>query len=117
MSGIHEFDWKAQLNCNQVCKPDCDKETYNLEMVEVEDDIMSQFKLTKNEPNLGYVAVLTNHLTQLTYHHLPKMELIDFLCSIGGLFSLWLGLSVISIYDYTVTVGSAFKSKFKICSK
>lgn len=117
LSGIHAFDWIVQRECYHICKPDCVKETFNVEMAEVdiEAHMRKEFKLGPNDFDLGYVTVLTNHLTQLTYHHLPRMLLIDFLCSLGGLFSLWLGLSVISLYDFTVAIGSAVHSKLKLC--
>ena len=45
------------------------------------------------------------------YTHSPQQYPIEFICFIGGVISLWIGFSVISIYAYGKQVLSKNKTK------
>ena len=111
---IHEFQYRMRYLCHFKCKSDCIQEIYEYELTEVDnefDNELTQMNISINSSDITYITLLSKHLGETSYNHLPKTKLTDFLCSLGGLCSLWLGLSVISIYDYLIFIFSKLITK------
>ena len=109
-----QFENQIYNKCRKQCKQNCFKELFDLDIYEVEDKEMALvFGNDKNEPNISYFAVLNKLYAQTHSYHLPRIKFIDFLSNIGGLMGLWLGLSVITLFDYLSLFCSALKIKFK----
>jgi hypothetical protein len=66
----------------------------------------SKFILAANVSNLG-ISISQKHEILFTY--LPKMNLIEYLCSVGGLISIWFGISV---YDLVLIFAKESKKIF-----
>lgn len=84
--------------CENECKNDCDQEFYD-------------FEIRNKEANHYYswsslidIKVMHRNSPDMMIEHLPKMTLIDFMSSFGGLMGIWLGLSVIAFYDFIINV-------------
>lgn len=117
---ISDYDWDFKEDCRIKCKPNCIQETYEFELREIDDNELSKkFKAHRNQSDsshtdFSYITVLAKNSDETHLQHSPKMKLTDFLCNIGGLFSLWLGMSVISIFDYLMATILALNSKLKL---
>ena len=111
---VYRTDRSSKRLCYAKCEPDCVQTAYDVELDELYRDYMSFFfRIEKNNPDMGYVLVLAKQFAETNHFHLPKMNLTDFLCNIGGLVSLWLGLSILSIYDYSSRIISSTITKIK----
>ena len=109
---IYAIEGKANDYCLSKCKVDCNEEVYETDLRESEDSYLPEvFGRVNTDSNMSYVAVMAKHFADTNYYHLPKMKLTDFLCNIGGLFSLYLGLSVLSVYDFFAIICMTFKNR------
>ena len=109
-----DFYWKTDQICHLECKPDCIQEVFDIDLQEVDKnniDLRDIFNITEDDSDISYVSVYEKQFAETRHYHWPKTKLTDFLCNIGGLISLWLGLSIISIYDYLSIVFAFFKLK------
>jgi hypothetical protein len=84
-----EFKFKYnKLLMNQICGKNC----YNRYFEYLFD------RLNKNEKSYAFREKTFSVVRKLGYDmlvtHLPKMNFVDFLFSIGGLFSMWFGISL-----------------------
>jgi len=51
--------------------------------------------MSHGHPYRTYIHI-KRHCKEEFIYHLPVMTLISYLCSIGGIMSMWIGISVIS---------------------
>ena len=74
-----------------------------------EDKLLQYFNGTfkSNNPNaksgihsISTIIISSSNDPETIYIHSPKQYPIEFICFIGGVISMWTGLSVNSIYDY-----------------
>jgi len=99
---IYYHEYLKRQECYQKCKIECIQQVFNFELNEVDrsdGDIVNYCINATNDQNITLVTVMAKLFDDINYIHLPKMNFIDFWSSLGGLFSLWLGLSVIAVYD------------------
>jgi hypothetical protein len=47
-----------------------------------------------NKAKISAVIPSKTTKNEIIYNHLPKMNLVDYFCSTGGLISMWFGISV-----------------------
>ncbi len=103
------FAGEMKNACYDQCLPDCIDEEYDFDVEETaypsDRDIERAFhsekptlKLRKMEN--ANINLIRRFSGDVTYNHSPQMPFIEFICYIGSLASLWLGLSVLTIYDY-----------------
>ncbi len=102
--GIYYFEAIQAIKCFQECRPECVQEVYSFDLHEVDrsdGDLINYniYKNATNSENISLVSVMVRLFDEISYIHLPKMRLTDFWSSFGGLLGLWLGLSVLAIYD------------------
>ena len=112
---LYWFEWDSRLICHKQCKPDCIQEVYEMDLHEVDNnELLDIFGVNQSSHDFSYITVLDKQFAESRYYHSPKIKLNDFLSNFGGIFSLWLGLSVISIYDYFSLFCSFAESKIKL---
>jgi hypothetical protein len=89
---------------NRMCKKDCKKKWYTL-------SIKQNSENSRNESQL-YILPSSRYKIKIT--HLPKMDLITYLCSIGSLNGMWIGISIYSTLSYLKQLFDKFIGNFAI---
>jgi hypothetical protein len=89
---------------NRMCKKDCKKKWYTLSIKQNSDYSWNGSQLNI-KPSSRYIIKVT---------HLPKMDLITYLCSIGSLSGMWIGISIYSTLSYLKQLFDKFVGKFAI---
>jgi hypothetical protein len=56
-----------------------------------------------------YFHIIKSVKYEITFNYLPKMNLVEYFCSVGGLVSMWFGLSI-----YDIALIFVIYSKMKI---
>jgi hypothetical protein len=72
----------------RVCKKDCpNHHFYNI--------ITSAKYLSKDKKSIiSYFVPFKTFKNEIIFNHLPKLNLVEYFCSTGGLISMWFGISV-----------------------
>ena len=86
----NRMNMKVWRNCGKICKVECYMKYYST-------------KIERTE-NLNYKSVYIHHgVNPDTFvEHIPEMTLIGFICNFGGLLGMWLGLSILAIFNNTL---------------
>ena len=118
----HSVAGEMKSACYDECLPDCIDEEYNFEVEETvnpsENDIkrasptVKPFLISKRKRH-ATINLIRRFSGDVTYTHTPQMPFIEFICYIGSLASLWLGISVLAIYN---TLTKLIKMAYKIKS-
>ena len=67
----------------------------------VQNLLNKRFKLPKYDiDSITQVKIVYNDEPDTIYTHSPQQYTVEFICFIGGVISLWTGISVISLYAY-----------------
>lgn len=96
-----------ESNCQIECRPKCVNRYYNYEVKSVSKHGL----LVDGYQDLTFVRMIHNQMPDQLTEHIPEMTFVQFISSIGGLVGMWLGLSVLSVFDY------GFRSTLKKRSK
>lgn len=108
-------------SCYGQCLGDCIDEEYDFDVEETshpsDRDIEKAIGSEKSSLELRKRRFATINLIRkfsgdVTYNHSPQMPFIEFICYVGSLASLWLGLSVLTIYDYSTKLLILFIHKY-----
>jgi hypothetical protein len=89
---------------NRICKKDCKKKWYTLSVKQNSENYRNESRL--------YIQPSSRYIIKVT--HLPKMDLITYLCSIGSLSGMWIGISIYSTLSYLKQLFDKFAGKFTI---
>jgi hypothetical protein len=89
---------------NGICKKDCKTIRYTLSV--------KQSSTRGLNGSGGYIVPSSWYKIKVT--HLPKMDLITYLCSIGILNGMWIGISIYSTLSYLEQLFDKFIGKFAI---
>ncbi len=91
------FKYKENFTkiCNKQFRPDCNVKFYEFEVIKMREQ---EFDERKQYP-LTYVYLFPKSSDEMVYIYSPRMTIIDFIGNLGGIFSLWLGMSFISLFD------------------
>lgn len=111
---------KMKNACYKSCLPDCIDEEYNFEVeeipfhssfkniqkgIKIHQNLRSGLRLRphfkKKRVGSAHISLIRKFSGDVTYTHSPQMPFIEFICYVGSLAGLWLGLSVITIYEYS----------------
>ncbi len=92
------FFESVERYCNTKCIASCVEEIFDYELLgpQKNSKISNEF-----ETKIDFHFKSEN---ELVFTYRPRMTAIDFLGNFGGLMSLWLGLSFISLYDYSADI-------------
>jgi hypothetical protein len=99
------FAGEMRNTCYDECLPDCVDEEYDFDVEETASHAMDAINYEKPALKLrkmpfSDINLIRRFSGDVTYNHSPQMPFIEFICYVGSLASLWLGLSVLTIYDY-----------------
>jgi hypothetical protein len=89
---------------NGICKKDCKTKYYTL----------SIRRNSENMWNVSELYIQPSSPYKIKVIHLPKMDLITYLCSIGSLSGMWIGISIYSTLSYLKQLFDKFIGKFAI---
>jgi hypothetical protein len=82
--------------CEFDCRPDCNNQFIDF-------DIKNVDKITSSPwDKKVYVSITHSRLPDQVIEHLPEMTFVSFIANFGGLAGMWLGLSVIALYDFII---------------
>jgi hypothetical protein len=89
---------------NRMCKKDCKTIRYTLSV--------KQSSTRGFNGSGGYIVPSSYNKIKVT--HLPKMDLITYLCSIASLNGMWIGISIYSTLGYLKQLFDKYIGKFTI---
>ncbi len=98
-----KFNAKSEMkSLDKICKSNCKNEYYM--------DIINNQITTEELSVYSFRVLILNRFRkqEISFTYLPKMNLIEYLCSIGGLISIWFGFSV---YDLVLIFAKEMKKK------
>jgi hypothetical protein len=98
-----KFNAKSKIkSLEKICKNDC--------LIEYYMNILVDQKFTTGNPmrNTKLVSINVSLKFETLFTYLPKMNLVDYFCSVGGLISMWFG---ISLYDLVVIFAKELHKK------
>jgi hypothetical protein len=99
-----KFESMSKLkSLEKICKNNCLNEYY----VNIISDSQYYEGLKAAGFNLIYPRKTRKH--EIFFFYLPKMNFVEYLCSVGGLISMWFGISV---YDLALIFAEESKKKF-----
>ena len=85
---VQEYDgenFNIRRYCNKMCKVECKEKYYVIESDRIDSEDNDIFIEHSENPDI-YIK------------HIPEMNFIRFLCDLGGLLGMWLGLSLFDIF-------------------
>ena len=77
--GYNKFIFIKYLNCVKSCKVECNFKYYPL-IIE---------KSQSSDPAL---FIIHNIFPDILFNHVPQMNLVGFICNLGGIFGMWFGM-------------------------
>lgn len=89
--------------CKTKCRPDCHQMDYKITLKTHELEIRDIFT----------VAIRYESSMQMTITHSPDMTFIVFLANASGIFGIWMGINVLSLFDYMHAFYNFLKSQIK----
>ena len=88
-SAYTQIKQDATISCWKHCKLDCHYKHYPADIQKISD-----FNNTQTQ-----VYVEHNEMPDVLVKYIPETSLISFVCNFGGLLGMWLGLSIITIFN------------------
>lgn len=82
-------------------------------MIDVTDKLDDSVLVEIFKEALTEIDLVVKLQNEVVYSHLPRMNLIAYLSDLGGLFSLWLGVSIYALYEAFEKAFEYFKEKKK----
>ena len=89
-------EFETQLECSSNCKYDCKLNHYSWDL-----KVMNEWMKKEQWLKMGRIHMKHNRMPDVIVRHIPETSFITFVCSFGGLLGMWLGLSVLLIFDKT----------------
>jgi hypothetical protein len=98
-----KFNAKSEMkSLDKICKNNCLNEHY-MNIFDTQQVVKSLFAT-----NAKYLWLGISKKHEILFTYLPKMNFIEYLCSVGGLISMWFGFSV---YDLVLIFTKEIKKK------
>ena len=98
-----------RMHCQQNCIEDCHQEYFNLDTIFTE-QLFSEGR-TKILNRITLVELTSSNKPSIMITHFPEMSLISFLCNLGGLVGMWLGVSIASTLTDLVDLVKVLRTK------
>ena len=91
---IEQNDENAQLrsSCLATCKKDCEYRSYDVKTKMI-------WPLRIDNPNRLEIYIGQNNMPDILIISIPEITFISFVCNFGGLIGMWLGISILVIFD------------------
>ena len=95
----------SKIYCQDECRPDCTSVYYVTHLDKIKNVAIN---------DLTPIIILkpNRQLPHINIQHIPEIVFIEFVCNLGGLIGMWLGLSFLAIYDVALGLFEKFE-KFK----
>ena len=87
---IFDENIKINFECHGQCRFDCRFKNFAFNV--------ARTSKAKN-PLMSWIHIRHNGLPDINVRHLPETTFIAFVCSFGGLLGMWLGLSMVSVFE------------------
>ena len=81
---------KIKLECLDECPKDCKLNYYSM-------DVDKYKKLNETEKFEFYLE--HDNMPDISITHIPEFSFISLVCNLGGLIGMWLGISILVIFD------------------
>ena len=96
---------KMKEECLKQCKPDCSFTYYIHEITTTE---------TSSNPPYIYstISIQHNYLPDVYLQHLPETTFISFISNFGGLLGMWMGISVIVIFENIFSISKLIRKYY-----
>ena len=91
---------KTRAQCTEKCRPDYKYKYYLLERIE-------RPRVADWEKSL-IITLTHSRVPDVSITHSPQISFISFICNFGGLLGMWLGLSILSIFDASIALVKKF---------
>ncbi|CAG2177520.1 unnamed protein product, partial [Oppiella nova] len=100
------WDKKARLKCAMQCQPSCWTDHYELSVQKLQFEYYGRAGWDSEDAELmNTMAVVSIRYwtTEHTIHkYSPMFAILDMVCYVGGLVSMYTGISLIAIYDFFI---------------
>ncbi len=84
-----DFDSKIEMNSlGKICKNNCYNVYYLDQFISIKS--LNSMKFF----DIKYLILMKSLKYEIIFKYFPKMNLVEYLCSVGGLVSMWFGISV-----------------------
>ena len=110
---INKYDKDIQINCSKKCKFDCQSKLYSSNII----------KLAHADYEQTIILIEHSEMPDITVKYMAEISFISFVCNIGGLLGMWLGLSFYNSINELKIIANKFSTNnhsFKIvniCNK
>ena len=95
---------KINHDCETQCLPECINRYYNFDIF-LKEILSSDTKDVKNEWNVETKLYIGhNQMPDQTTQHIEEMSFVSFAGTFGGLFGIWMGLSIFAILHYVLKI-------------
>ncbi|PRD23556.1 UNVERIFIED_CONTAM: Amiloride-sensitive sodium channel subunit alpha [Trichonephila clavipes] len=89
--------------CADKCRPGCDQNVYEVTKEEIQ----------VPEEDYIYVRLSFDKFDITTYSYSAKFELIETFCYLGGYVGIWLGISLVAIFDFVESIIIILRHPYK----
>ncbi|CAG2170035.1 unnamed protein product [Oppiella nova] len=100
------WDKKARLKCAMQCQPSCWTDHYELSVQKLQFEYYGRPDWDSEDEklmNTSAVVSIRYWTTEHTIHkYSPMFAILDMVCYVGGLVSMYTGISLIAIYDFFI---------------
>ena len=88
---------EIRANCMDECKMDCHYSYYLFDKISEVDHLFHHDIFTG-------LTINHNGMPDIFIKHVPETQMITVLCNLGGVLGMWLGISILSIFESTVSI-------------
>ena len=89
VSSYYQDIFSTKQDCEKICKVDCIAKYYAIEFDRID--------YSGREDN--FITIIHSEYPDIYVQHIPELNLIGFLCNLGGLFGMWLGRSLCALFN------------------
>ncbi|KAF8792420.1 Degenerin mec-4 like protein [Argiope bruennichi] len=115
VDGMSESLTKFGKICAEKCRPGCDQKVYEItkEEIQVPEEVFAQIPDRHSWKQYIYVRLSFDKFDITTYSYTPKFELIETFCYLGGYVGIWLGISLVAVFDFVESIIIILKHPYR----
>ncbi|GIY64720.1 hypothetical protein CDAR_302681 [Caerostris darwini] len=106
---------KFEKICADNCRPGCDQKVYEVtkEEIQVPEEVFAQIPNRPTWKEYIYIRLSFDKFDITTYSYTPKFELIETFCYLGGYVGIWLGISLVAVFDFAESILVIMRHPYK----